>query len=71
MCNFYESIVHRKNFEVSLFKKVFEYLFDQNLNFEDKGNILMVDRRKLTMNSLHGQSMRRDVDEEYNVRSKN
>ena len=72
MGNIFEGIINT-NFKISSFKKVIEHLFDLELNYEEEeeGNDLLVDLIKFCMNSLHGQSMRKDMDEEYILRSEN
>ena len=45
-----------------------DYLFDVKLKNEE-GNDLMVDLIKICMNSLYGQSISKDIDEEYITRS--
>ena len=68
--NIYEGIIYKANFKNSPFKKVVEHLIDPNLKYEE-GNDLMVDLIKLYMSLLYGQSIRKDIDEEYIIRSEN
>ena len=51
--------------------KVIAYLFNPELKYEEEGNAIMVDVMKLTKNSLYGQSIRKDIDEEYIIRPEN
>ena len=68
--NIYEGIIYKANFKNSPYKKVVEHLIDPNLKYEE-GNDLMVDLIKLYMSLLYGQSIRKDIDEEYIIRSEN
>ena len=50
-------------------KKIIENLVNPKLKYEEEGNVLMVDPVKLWMNSLYGQSIRKDIDDQYCIRS--
>ena len=71
VCNVYGGFIYLKNFKASPFKKVIENLFGPKLNSEEEANDLMLDLIKFCMNSIFGQSIKKDVDEEYIIRSKN
>ena len=66
--NSFEGVIQNKNLKVSPFKKVIEHLFDPKLKFEERNDV-MVDLIKLYMSLLYGQSIRKDIDEEYIIRS--
>ena len=70
MCNIYEGAIYEENLNVSPFRKDIEHLYNLNLKYEE-GNDFMVDLIKWSMNSLYEQSIRKDIDEEYILRSEN
>ena len=59
----YEGIVYRKNFSVSPFKKVVDNLFEIRQKYKDENNIVMQLLVKIFMNSLYGESIRKDIEE--------
>ena len=48
-----------------------KYLINLQLKYEEEGNNLVVDLMKLIMNSLYGQSIRKDIEKKYNMRFEN
>ena len=54
---------------VSLFKKILEHVFDQKTKDEEERNDLMVDFTKISMTSMYGQSIRKDIDTKFIIRS--
>ena len=50
-------------------EEVLEYLFKPKSKDEEERNISMVAPNKKTMKFLHGQSIRRDIDGDYILRS--
>ena len=57
--------IFRENFKISPFKKVIEKLFALRQNIKDEKNDLMQRLVKLSMNSLYGNQIRRDINESY------
>ena len=51
----YESVIYRKRFSVSPFRKVFDKLFALRQKNEDKNNEIMHLLVKLLLNSLNGE----------------
>ena len=67
--NIYEGIIYGELLKVSPFKKVLEKLIYIKLKYEEYGIDLMVDLKKLCMNSLYGLSIGEDIDGEDIIRS--
>ena len=65
----YEGFVNKENFRVSPFENFIEHLFVLKTKYEEGGNHLMVDFIKLSINSLYGPSLRKDIDQENIIRS--
>ena len=65
----HEGTLNRENFNVSLNKKVIEYLLNLKLKYEEEGIDLLVDLLNFCMNSLYGQSTIKAIDEEHIIRS--
>ena len=65
----YEGVNYRENFKISLFRKVIENLFPLRQKDKDKKNNLMQRLVKLTMNSLYGVQIRRDISDSYYCKS--
>ena len=61
----YEGAIYRENFKISRFRKVIEKLFSFRKKYKDEHNDLMQNFVKLTMNSLYGVQIRRDIDESH------
>ena len=59
----YEGIVYRTDFSVSSFKKVVDNLFELQQKYKDENNNVMQLLVKLFMNSLYGESIRKDNEE--------
>ena len=68
MFGIYEGFINKENFRVSPFEKIIEHLFVFKTKYEE-GNHLMVDLLKLSINSFYGLPLRKDIDEEYILRS--
>ena len=61
----YECVIYRENFTVSPFREFNKNLFDLRLKYEKEGNDILQERVKLTMNSIYGQTIRRDIEDEF------
>ena len=61
----YEGIIYRENFKISPYRKVIENLFALKQKYKVEVNYLMQNLVKLTMNSLYGVQIRRDINEFY------
>ena len=59
----YEGIVYRTDFSLSSFKKVVDNLFELQQKYKDENNNVMQLLVKLFMNSLYGESIRKDNEE--------
>ena len=66
---FYEDVIFRKNFKVSPFKKVSDEIFELRQKNKDENNDVMQLLVKMTMNSLHGEQIREDIEESYQCKS--
>ena len=65
----YEGVIYRENFKISPFRKVIEKLFALRQKYKDEHNDLMQSLVKLTMNSLYGVQIRKDIDQLYKCKS--
>ena len=65
----YEGVIYRENFKISPFRKVIEKLFALRQKYKDEHNDLMQGLVKLTMNSLYGVQIRKDIDQSYKCKS--
>ena len=69
MIQFYEGVISREIFEESPFLKVFDKLFASRQKYKDKGDDVMQLLKKLFMNSLYGEFLRRHIIESYEYKS--
>ena len=65
----YEGVLYRENFKVSPFRKVIEKIFALRQKYKGEHNDLMEGSVKLTMNSLYGVQIRKDIDQSYKCKS--
>ena len=65
----YEGVIYRENFKVSSFRKVFDKLFDLRQKYKDENNDVMQLLVKLLMNSLYGENIRKDIEENFSCKS--
>ena len=65
----YEGVIYRENFEVGPFRKVIDKLFALRQKYKDEGNDVMQLLVKLLMNSLYGENIRKDIEEEFACKS--
>ena len=64
-----EGVVYRKNFKILPFRKVIEKLFAFGQKYKDEKNDLMQGLVELTMNSLYGVQIRRDISQSFHCKS--
>ena len=65
MIQIYEGVNYRESFKVSLFKKVFDQLFQIVQKYKVEKNDVMHLLVKLIMKSLYGEQIRKDIEESY------
>ena len=65
----YEGVIYRENFKVNLFRKVIARLFALRQRFKDEGSEVMQILVKLSMNSLYGEQIRKDIEEKIACKS--
>ena len=65
----YEGVIYEENFKVSLFRKVIVKLFALRQKYKDEINDVMQLLVKLSMNSLYGENIRKDIDEKFACKS--
>ena len=65
----YEGVIYRENFKVSPFRKVIDKLFALRQKYKDEGIDVMQLLVKLLMNSLHGENIRKDIEEKFACKS--
>ena len=65
----YGGVIYRENLKISLFKKVLDKLFALGQKYKNEHNDLMQKLVKLTMNSIYGVQIRRDINESYKCKS--
>ena len=66
---FYEGVIYKEIFKVSLFRKVFDKLFALRQKYEDENNDVMQLLVKLLMNALYGEEIRKDIEEKFTCES--
>ena len=67
----YKGDVYRENFKVSFFKKVIVLFFELRQTFKDENKDVVHLLVKLIMNSLYGEQIRKDIEENYYGKSEN
>ena len=65
----YEGVIYRKNYKVSLFRKVIDELFELRQKYKEENNEVMQLLVILIMNSLYGEFLRKDISESYQCKS--
>ena len=63
----YEGVVYRENFNVSPFGKDIDILFKLRQKYKDEGNEVMQILVKLSMNSLYGEQIRKDIEKKVRL----
>ena len=71
MIEIYQGVIHRENSKISPDRKVIEKLFALKQKYKDEGNDLMQRLIKLSMNSLYGAQIRKEINESYCCESEN
>ena len=66
----YEGVIYRENFKISPLRKVIENTFALRKKYKDEHNDLIQRLVKLTMTSLYGVQIRKDIDQSYKCKSK-
>ena len=69
MIEIYAEKNFRRNFKITLFRKVIEKLFALRQNYKDEHNELMQGLVKIIMNSLYGVQIRKAIDQSYKCKS--
>ena len=65
----YEGVIYRENFKVSLFKKMIEKMFEKGQKYKEKNDDVMQLSVKLITNSLNGEQIRKDIEDNYECKS--
>ena len=65
----YEGVIYPENFKVSPFRKVFDKLFALRQKYKDENNDVLQLLVKLLMNSLYGENIRKDIEENIACKS--
>ena len=65
----YEGVIYRENFKVSPLRKVIDELFALRQKYKDENNDVMHLLVKLLMNSLYGETIRKDIEEKFACKS--
>ena len=60
----FEEVIFRGNFKISPFKKVMESLLNLKLNDKEECNDLMQELVKLILDSLNGENVQKDFEDE-------
>ena len=61
----YEGVIYRENFKISRFRSVIDKLFALRQKYKDENNDVMQLLVKLLMNSLYGENIRKDIEENF------
>ena len=65
----YGGVIYRENFKVSPFQKIFDKLFALRQKNKGEGNGVMQILVKVLLNSLYGDTIRKDIEEEIACKS--
>ena len=65
----YEGVIYQENFKLSPFKKVIDILFPLRQKYKDENNDVMQLLVKLLINSLYGEQIRKDIEENFACKS--
>ena len=65
----YEGVFYRENFKISPFRNVIDKLFPLRQKNKDKNKDVMQLLVKLLINSLHGEKIRKDIEEKFVCKS--
>ena len=61
----HEGVLYRKNLKESPFKEFINNLFELRAKYKSEGEDILQEMVKLIMNSLYGQTIRKDIEEEF------
>ena len=67
----YEGVIYRENYKVSPFRDFIKNLFDLRLKYKTEGQDILQEMVKLIMNSIYGQTIRRDIEDEFCCKTEN
>ena len=65
----YKSVIYRENFKLSPFRRIIEKLFALRQEYKDEGKDFMQHLLKLSMKSLCGVQVRKNINESYDCKS--
>ena len=65
----YEGVLYRENFKESPFKHFINNLFELRAKYKSEGEDILQEMVKLIMNSLYGQTIRKDIEEEFSCKT--
>ena len=65
----YEGVLYRENFKESSFKEFINNLFELRAKYKSQGEDILQEMVKLIMNSLYGQTIRRDIEGELSCKT--
>ena len=65
----YEVVIYRKKFEISPFKKTKDKFFALRQKYKGEANEVMQLLIKLLMNLIHGEQLRKDIEEKFACKS--
>ena len=65
----YEGVLYRENFKESPFKEFINNLFKLRAKYKSEGEDILQEMVKLIMNSLYGQTIRKDIEEEFSCKT--
>ena len=67
----HEGVIYRENYKVSPFRDFIKNLFDLRLKYKSEGQDILQEMVKLIMNSIYGQTIRRDIEDEFCCKREN
>ena len=67
LIHIYEGVIYRENFKVSPSRKVIDKLFALRQKYKDVGNEVMQLLLKFLMNSLYGETIRKNIEKNSHV----
>ena len=67
----FEGVIFREKFKISPFRKVIDKLFELRQKYKDENNDIMQLLVKLSMSSLYGEQIRKDIEDSYECKSEN
>ena len=61
----YEGVIYRENFKLNHCRRVIDILFKLRKKYKDENNDVMQLLKKLLLNSLYGENIRKDIEEKF------